>query len=259
MIMIRSMLFVCFLYVYVFQASDTDLFLEGLSYQKNLQYQQALSVYRTIDKKTGAVFYNMALCYRMCGQYPQALVCLRVALYRGTYTVSRHAALLLHEIKTAHLPADFIRHPLAAIDYVSYLFFLFDYVSWLPLFSVQFLFVLFVCIFLMIMSSHVRYRLYFRMLMGLITGFASFFLALLMYVKQSDYGVVVVPTCLRVGPSDQFELVVDVPMAAEVSIGMHHQGWIKVSAGTYEGWILKETVVTSGQMNRDVELNERTI
>ncbi len=229
-------IFLTFIPAIFYAQNAQELFLRGNKAHEQKQWNDALSLYNTIEKKGRAVWYNMGNCFYRLGKFSQAIVCWKRA--------ACGASLIEYDDSMMNIAAAYEKLGNPKEDS---LFIAFErWANVLPTLPLQVLFLL--CWYALWIIGMVGYRrriLFYSVMFGL-----SFLVIILgnilltkYYAQKYEKGIVVNNTSqLLAGPHEGYHTIGNVPLADELLVYEKRPGWYKVAGHNAQGWIPSSNV-----------------
>jgi len=228
---ITSFLCSCF---FCFARDVEESFLKANREYQNKNYEKALELYQSIEKKGPATWCNMGNCSFKLKKYVDALVCWR----RAKKNVSRVELIDLNK-NIAAVDQLLGRAPKAG----SLEFFLDNLLGRFSLFSFQFIFLFFwLSLFGFLFFLKKRKAIFLSVLIPLnfVFGFGLFAKYRLHSCSQA---IVIDRTAsLFVGPDEKYLVVCKPNFADEVRVIDQKENWCKVKVNGLSGWMLADNL-----------------
>ncbi len=204
-----------------------ELFLKGVAYYDQGNIKEALSLYQSIAEKSPAVFYNIGMCDRALGNYPQALSAFRNAEQNADPLLMKKLNTVIQDVKKK------LNQPLDSSYYRLFLFF----ASYISIFFVQILFL--GCLFWLMILWWLRLgsRLH-KVFIFIALMSAGFFCGFDYWLSRSNYAIVIhndIP--LYAGPDVEYHKLFSLPAGQEVKVVEQQQSWYKVYSNGMYGWL----------------------
>jgi len=209
-----------------------ETFLQANQEYQNKQYEKALELYQSIEKKGPATWCNMGNCAFKTKKYIDALVCWR----RAKKNASRAELVDLNK-NIAAVDQILGRAPKAG----SLEQFVDDLLGRVSLFFLQFIFLVFWLVLFVVLFFTKKYKsvsLSILMPLNLFFGFGLF----AKYRLHSNPKAIVVDRAASIfsGPDQKYSVVRKTNLADEVEVAQQRGGWCKVKSSGLAGWMLTD-------------------
>ncbi len=229
----KLLIFIMVLFPFFVLANKQETFLRANKCYHEGDFQEALTLYESIDKKGRAVWYNMGNCHYELADYSRALACWkraqRGAPWKESVEIDRN---MQRALKKLGKPTDerlvtraynFVTH---ATEFGSLFFFqILFFIFWYSLF----------------LLGLVRKFGFARFAVKTISSFCVATLGVVVIVKTMEYGsfhaIVVEQTPLFVGPNERYQRIATLTHADRVVIAERAHEWCKVRTHDAVGWI----------------------
>ncbi len=212
-----------------------ETFLQANRYYQNKEYQKALDLYDSIDRKGVATWHNMGNCAFKLNRHLDALTCWKRA--RKTATAKEQQE-LDRNIETAYEVLG------KEVDNISFWLFFRRLLDRCSLFFLQLLFLSFWFILFGVLWFFKRYKRVFLATLIPINILCG--LTLIAKYRLQKYPVALVKktsASLFAGPDQNYHVISKVKLADEFSITERCGSWCKVRGSSLSGWILADTLV----------------
>ena len=211
-----------------------ETFLQANNCYKNKEYKKAFDLYNTISHKGCSTWYNMGNCAFKMNKHINSLVCWRKAQHNAT---SRELQNIEKNINIAY-------HMLGRMpEHTGFNRFVRTMLNRFSLFSWQILFLLFWFIFFIIVFLVKRYR---RSLLVLLLPLNIVFGSAVVkkhWLQRYPRAIVVAKSSFAfTGPDVKYHHVGSVAIADEVTVLQQRDGWYKVQAKRFVGWVTADTI-----------------
>jgi len=227
------LLFFCFVFSCSCFARDIEeTFLQANRCYQNGEYEQALELYKSIERKGPATWSNMGNCSFKLKQYVDALVCWKRAKKNASkkelIDVNKHIAAvdaILGRAPKAHSTQQLLDRFLSTFSLFGFQFIFLC--AWLFLFGLLFL------------LKRYRWIVFSALLpICLVFGFGTF--AKYRVYRYPPALITSGSTQLFTGPDENYPAVGKVGLADEVKIVQQRQKWCKVRVNGLAGWVLAD-------------------
>ncbi len=214
-------------------ANKQEIFLRANKSYHDGDFQQALVIYESIEKKGRAVWYNMGNCYYELADYSRALVCWKRAQRGAPRKESVEIeGNMRRALKKLGKPTDerFVTRTYNLVtrstEFGSLFFFqILFFIFWYSLFLV----------------GLIRRFGFARFAVKSVGSLCVAILGVVVIVKTMEYGsfqaIVVEQTPLFVGPNERYQRIATLTHADRVVIAERAHEWCKVRTHDAVGWI----------------------
>ena len=216
------------------QAQTTqELFLQANTHYEHKEYQKALDIYKKIEPKGAATWYNMGNCAYKLADYTNALLFWQRSqanasskIYADSRINSTHAYRQLGAVEnsTAHPVGQKITDRIMQSA---------------PLLILQIIFFFLFSVFLISNYYFLRKKRYIFFLLGSLTLFSMSVATFAFYKNTRSPMALITQDNARmfVGPNQEYDQISAVPLGAQVKIITHKNSWNKIKYAAHEGWI----------------------
>jgi tetratricopeptide (TPR) repeat protein len=222
---------------------DEELFLHANVLYEQQEWQHALELYQSIERKGSSVWYNMGNCFYYIKDYPHAHAAWKKA-ERGLSGQWRRACREQQELigVALHVPAhtSFLRR---VLQYII------DCAAGLSLIQLQLLLLCAWYSALLFSTLAIRSRLY--AILRVAPMSMSAVCAVLLIAAWYDRSQVIAIVCsdqaaLFAGPDNHYETVGNVRAHEELKVCDVRPGWCRVSTASGSGWVDAHAIETVG-------------
>ncbi len=229
---IISSFFALFVLTVCAKQNSQELFLQANKTYSNAQYKQASLMYKSINPKGRAVWYNLGNCHYQLEQYPDAILCWRKAQKNALMAEQPN---ITTNLSSAYQKIGREYHPPSRFNMVIKSFST-PFATWL----LQFLLVLsWYLLFWLIFFQPRSLRYYYIILcVNLCVAFGLMIAVYFRYKEENVIGVVMKnQTAVLSGPQDDYHTLYTLPLADEVVINERRPGWYKIVRSGKSGWV----------------------
>ena len=211
-----------------------ETFLQANSFYNNKEYKKAYDLYNTISRKGCSTWYNMGNCAFKMNKHVDSLVCWRKAQHNAT---ARELQNIEKNINTVYQVLG--RTP----EHIGFNHFVRTMLNRFSLFFWQILFLLFWFIFFIVVFLVKRYRrLMLLLLLPLNIVFGSAVVKKYRLQRYPRAIVVAKSSIAFTGPDVNYHHVGSIDIADEVTVLQQRDGWYKVQAKRFVGWVTADTI-----------------
>ena len=211
---------------------DQELFLQARDLYQKKNIHQALEVYRQIQNKGPAVWYNMGNCYHYLKNNSQALLSWRRAQKEPYYHLW-----VLGEKNINSIKQDKVNH-LSNLFRTIHLYF----TKRIGILLVQIIFLM--CWSLLLIMGYRWYTKHYWLLLtvfSLLFALSTILLATSWYQERYRYGIIIpTETLVYAGPNNSYHTIGKCTQLDEVVIEEQKETWYKIHCPHVYGWIPKD-------------------
>jgi tetratricopeptide (TPR) repeat protein len=212
-----------------------ETFLQANKQYQNKNYEKALTLYATIEKKGGAIWYNMGNCHYQLGHEADALVCWKRAQRSASNSLQKEIAynidVVMNEQSESHEATAFAK-----------LMMLLQHVS--TLFAQIIFLLLLIALFLAIrLSKHSKkYKVASFVLCAFMLPVAA--LVGFKYAHhQESIAIALTDAKLFAGPNEKYHVVATIAAKNQLRVHAKNGNWYKVAHYKQMGWVNSDDVV----------------
>jgi len=219
--------------VLCYSSSSEEAFLTANNFYEQKKYEDSLKLYSSIDKKGSAVWYNMGNCAFRMDNYIDAIVYWRRAELGASLKDFED---IENNILVAYEKLE-LTHERSFLDVI------YKYISRVPIFLLQIVFLVFWFTFFIMyffLKQFRRFALTIFMVLNVLIGF----LLLIKYGSLNYKKVIVVKSSasLFTGPDENYHVICKVPIISEMLVKEKKGKWYKVNSNGQIGWVFSEYI-----------------